>query len=103
MHRILAITALLLALPGVAPHTVARAATTDIPSKSSSTEELVDINHASLEQLVQVPGMTSSWAERILRYRPYRTKLDLVQDGIMPLEVYKRIRPFIIAHQDKKQ
>ncbi|UWZ85098.1 ComEA family DNA-binding protein [Occallatibacter riparius] len=103
MHRILAITALLLMVPCATPQAPARAAFTDTASKPSSAEDLVDINHANLEQLLQVPGMTRSWAERIVRYRPYRTKLDLVQNGVMPLDVYKRIRDHIIAHQDKKQ
>jgi DNA uptake protein ComE-like DNA-binding protein len=71
-------------------------------SRAPSAESLVDINHASLDQLLQVPGMTRPWAERIMRFRPYRTKLDLVQEGVMPLEVYRRFREFIIAHQDRK-
>jgi competence protein ComEA len=62
----------------------------------------VDINHASLEQLIQVPGLTRSWAERIVRFRPYRSKLDLEQDGVLPGELYNRIKDYIIAHQDKK-
>jgi DNA uptake protein ComE-like DNA-binding protein len=62
----------------------------------------VDINHASIEQLLQVPGLTRSWAERIMRFRPYRTKFDLVQEGVLPGDVYKRIKGYIIAHRDKK-
>ena len=101
MLNILPIAALLLALiyPAM-PQTPAREAIAQ--SKAPSAEDLVDINHARLEQLLQVRGMTRPWAERIVRFRPYRTKLDLVQEGVMPLEVYKRIREFIIAHQDKK-
>jgi competence protein ComEA len=95
---------LLLAVPAiqVMPQAPAHDATTNTQSRASSAEDLVDINHASLEQLMQVPGMDRSWAERIMRFRPYRTKLDLVQDGIMPLDVYNRIRDYIIAHHDKK-
>jgi Helix-hairpin-helix motif len=60
--------------------------------------DLVDVNHASVPELMRVPGMTESWAARIVRFRPYRTKLDLLQEGVVPAEVYYRIREGIIAH-----
>jgi competence protein ComEA len=69
---------------------------------AASSLEPVDINHANLEQLLQVPGLTRSWAERIVRFRPYRSKLDLVQEGVLTGEVYNRIKDYIIAHHDKK-
>jgi competence protein ComEA len=79
----------------------AREPTRARPPAASSLEQ-VDINHASLEQLIQVPGLTRPWAERIVRFRPYRSKLDLEQDGVLPGEVYNRIKDSIIAHHDKK-
>jgi len=63
------------------------------------TEARVDINHATLDELVKVPGMTPSWAGRIVRFRPYRTKQDLVDRGVLPSDVYDRIKDFIIAHR----
>jgi DNA uptake protein ComE-like DNA-binding protein len=65
-------------------------------------EARIDINHASVEQLLKVPGMTRSWAERIVRFRPYRTKQDLVDSGVVPSDIYKRIQDHIIAHHAKK-
>jgi DNA uptake protein ComE-like DNA-binding protein len=62
-------------------------------------ERRVDINHATLEELLRVPGMTKSWAGRIVRFRPYRTKQDLVDRGIVSGEVYSRIKDYIIAHR----
>jgi len=59
----------------------------------------VDINHASVEELLKVPGMTPSWAGRIVRFRPYRTKLDLVEYGIVTSQVYDKIKDYVIAHQ----
>lgn len=61
----------------------------------------VDINHASLADLMKVPGMKAPWAERIVRFRPYRSKQDLVDQGIVPGVVYGRIRDYIIAHREK--
>jgi DNA uptake protein ComE-like DNA-binding protein len=63
------------------------------------TAELVDINRASVQELLGVPGMTASWAARIVRFRPYRTKLDLMEEGVVPQEVYQRIRDGVIAHR----
>ena len=65
-------------------------------------EDRVDINHASAAELLKVPGMTSTWAARIVRFRPYRTKLDLVESGVLPSDVYDRIKDYVIAHRDKQ-
>lgn len=62
-------------------------------------EMRVDINHASVEELIKVPGMTRSWAGRIVRFRPYRIKTDLLEDGVLPSEVYNRIKDYVIAHR----
>ncbi len=63
-------------------------------------EARIDINHASLDQLLKIPGMTPSWAGRIMRFRPYRTKQDLLDKGILPSGVYDRIKDYVIAHRD---
>jgi Helix-hairpin-helix motif len=57
---------------------------------------------ASIEELMKVPGMTRTWAGRIVRFRPYRTKLDLLQRGIVSSEVYARIKDYVIAHREKQ-
>jgi DNA uptake protein ComE-like DNA-binding protein len=79
------------------------------PSRSSRTsaaapapEDRVDINHATEDELLKVPGMTRSWAGRIIRFRPYRSKLDLLDKGIVSGDVYERIKDFVIAHREKQ-
>jgi DNA uptake protein ComE-like DNA-binding protein len=73
-------------------------------SRTSATapapEVRIDINHASAGELLKVPGMTSTWAGRIVRFRPYRTKQDLVDRGVVTTEVYDRIKDYVIAHRD---
>jgi DNA uptake protein ComE-like DNA-binding protein len=72
-------------------------------SPSAPTPELrVDINHASLDQLLKVPGLSRPWAERIMRFRPYRMKTDLFEKGVLSSEVYDKIKDFVIAHRDKQ-
>lgn len=62
----------------------------------------IDINHASVDELMKVPGMTRSWAGRIVRFRPYRSKQDLLERGVVPSAVYDRIKNFVIAHRNKE-
>ena len=65
-------------------------------------EARLDLNQASLEELLRVPGMTRTWAGRILRFRPYRTKLDLLDKGIVSAPVYNRIKDCVIVHREKQ-
>lgn len=65
-------------------------------------EARIDINHASVDELLKAPGMTRTWAGRIVRFRPYRSKLDLLDRGVLPSDVYDRIKDSIIAHRDKQ-
>jgi DNA uptake protein ComE-like DNA-binding protein len=64
--------------------------------------ERIDINHASLNELLKIPGMTRSWAGRIVRFRPYHTKLDLLERGVVTSQVYSRIKDYVIAHKEKQ-
>lgn len=51
---------------------------------------------------MKAPGMTRSWAGRIVRFRPYHTQLDLLQRGVVTSQVYYRIKDYMIAHRDKQ-
>ena len=46
--------------------------------------------------------MTRSWAGRIVRFRPYHTKRDLVEHGVVTSEVYDRVKDSIIAHREPR-
>jgi DNA uptake protein ComE-like DNA-binding protein len=71
---------------------------TPIPPPQART----DLNHASLDELLKVPGMTPSWAGRIVRFRPYRNKQDLFDHGVLPSDVYDRIKDYVIAHRGEQ-
>ena len=62
----------------------------------------VDINQASVAELMKVPGMAVTWARRIVRFRPYQSKTDLLQRGVLPSAVYDRIKDYVVAHRVKK-
>lgn len=63
-------------------------------------EEKIDINSASLNQLCKVPGMTRTWAARIIRFRPYRAKNDLLDRDVVTSEVSDR-KNHITSHRAK--
>jgi DNA uptake protein ComE-like DNA-binding protein len=75
-------------------------------SRTSATapppETRIDVNHATEDELLKVPGMTRSWAGRIVRFRPYRTKQELLDKGVVSSEVYDHIKDYVIAHRDKQ-
>lgn len=62
----------------------------------------VDINTASLNELLKIPGLTASWAGRIIRFRPYRGKNDLLERGVVTSQVYDHIKDYIVAHREKR-
>ena len=71
------------------------------PVSAIPAEDRIDINQASLEQLLKVPGMKRTWAARIVRFRPYNSKQDLLDKGVVPNAVFERIRDYLIAHRSK--
>ena len=79
--------------------------TRGVPKTSATApppEARTDINHTSVDELLKVPGMTPSRAGRIVRFRPYRSKADLLDRGIVTNQVYDRIKDYVIAHRDKR-
>ena len=66
---------------------------------TDKTMVAVDLNRANIAELVTVPGMTEVWAKRIVRFRPYRRKTDLVDHGVISAEEYGKIRDFVVAHR----
>ena len=61
--------------------------------------DLVDINHASLEELKTLPGIQDALAAKIIRNRPYANKTQLSSKGIVSAPEYRQIRLLIIAKQ----
>jgi DNA uptake protein ComE-like DNA-binding protein len=62
-------------------------------------EDRVDINTASIDMLLKLPGMKRTWAARIVRSRPYRAKNELLDRGVLTSQVYDRIKDYIVARR----
>jgi DNA uptake protein ComE-like DNA-binding protein len=102
-HALLAVISLCLCVAAIAQnHDRDGSGAAKTSASAPVPDQRVDINHATLTELLKVPGLTQGWAARVVRFRPYRTKLDLLDKGIVSGEVYDRIKDFIIAHRDKQ-
>lgn len=62
-------------------------------------EGTVDLNRASRDQLLDVPGIGIRYADRIIAGRPYRTEIELVGRRVLPLSVFNRVQGFLVARR----
>ncbi|ETR77641.1 DNA-binding protein [Afipia sp. P52-10] len=92
--------------PAAAPTATAPASNKMAPATTGKAspaahakQELIDINHATEEQLSMLPGIAKARSEAIIKGRPYKGKDELVSKKIIPENVYKDIKDKIVAHQ----
>jgi DNA uptake protein ComE-like DNA-binding protein len=91
-----AILAILLASQAGVTNARAWAAAARVAPKASG---LIDINHATLDQLKTLPGIQDAGAAKIVKNRPYANKTQLSTKGVLSAATYAKIRAHIIARQ----
>ncbi|MEO8361893.1 MAG: helix-hairpin-helix domain-containing protein [Vicinamibacteria bacterium] len=100
-----ALAASMLALPSLA-HASRPAPSLAAPTKSKAdktkapvAKELIDINSATLEQLVSLPAVGKKHAAKIIAGRPYKSTAELTSRKILSAADFAKIEKKITVKQ----
>ena len=80
-----------------AAHEVKAAAQGVRDGLNNSQHSPVDVNSATEDQLLELPGIGKPQARKIIDNRPYTVKHDLVAKGVLSAATYDKIRDQIAA------
>jgi DNA uptake protein ComE-like DNA-binding protein len=68
-----------------------KASASNSATTKSTPTSLVDLNTASKQTLMTLPGITETSAQKIIENRPYKAKADLTQKKVISPDAYAKI------------
>jgi DNA uptake protein ComE-like DNA-binding protein len=72
-------------------------------AKKSTTAPKVDLNAATKEELMKLPGVTDAIAEKITQGRPYASKEDLEKKNIVTKDEYSKLSSHVTVKAEPKK
>lgn len=84
-------------VPPATSGSTAPSSTMGTGASTSKSSKVIDINTASKDELMTLPGIGEARSDAIVKNRPYRSKDELVSKKIVPSNVYTGIKDQIAA------
>ncbi len=70
------------------------------PAKAEPAKPgLIDINTASKQELMSIAGVGEAYSQKIIAGRPYKNKTQLKTKGLLPADLYEKIKDKVVAKQ----
>ena len=73
------------------------------PAAAEAKADLIDLNSATQEQLMTLPGVGEATAQKMIEGRPYANKAQLKSKKIISQDLYGKISEKVIAKQPQKK